>query len=66
MFAKLFSFWSSRDPSPRATGVISDARAQAYAELRWAEHRGDCRDIGRARMKLAQATHDELSEQVWG
>lgn len=43
-----------------------DRRAQAYAELRSAESRGDTRSIGAARMRLAQATHDELSQQVWG
>jgi hypothetical protein len=45
------------EPSPRS---------QAYAELRSAESRGDTRSIGTARMKLAQATHDQLSAEVWG
>jgi hypothetical protein len=68
MFARLQAllFSASRDRSPAAGGVVSSARAQAYAELRAAESRGDTRSIGTARMKLAQATHDQLSAEVWG
>jgi hypothetical protein len=35
--------------------VATTARAAAYAELRDAEDRGDCRRISVARMRLAQA-----------
>jgi hypothetical protein len=53
---------------PRTAGFRDgpSPRSQAYAELRAAESRGDTRSIGTARMKLAQATHDQLSAEVWG
>lgn len=64
--------WISSRDLARSTSAAPDLRAapnrraQAYAELRDAENRGDARDIGKCRMRLAQATHDELSQQVWG
>lgn len=43
---------------------LTDPRAQAMADLRAAEARRDDRDIGRARMRLMAATHDELARKV--
>lgn len=61
----------ARDPSPNTCapalrGAVTEARAQAYAELREAESKGDTRRIGKARMVLTQATTDELADRVWG
>lgn len=57
-----------RDPRPRTAGFRDEPspRSQAYAELRAAEARGDCRGIGLARMRLTAATHNQLSAEVWG
>lgn len=61
---------ASREPSRSTSaathrGAAPDRRAQAYAELRTAESRGDTRAIGTCRMRLMEATHAELIERVW-
>lgn len=56
-------FGSSREFAHMSGTALDEAmarRAQAYARVRDAEQREDDRDLGRARMVLAQATHDEL------
>lgn len=66
MQTRFENLWSLLTGQPVITDAPTDERAQAYAELRKAEDRGDTRSIGHARMRLAQATHDQLSAEVWG
>ena len=50
MFERLFHFFASREPSPRSTGVASDAE----------------RRLGRARMALAQAhANYQAAKRIW-
>lgn len=63
MFAKLWRWlFASRDHAH--TSAVKLERARAYARLRDAENRGDTRDIGRATMRLRQATTDTLRAEL--
>lgn len=56
-------FGPSREFAHMSGTALDEAmarRAQARARVAEAEQRHDDRDLGRARMVLAQATHDEL------
>lgn len=63
--------WIASRDLARSTSAAPDLRAapnrraQAYAELRSAESRGDTRAIGTCRMRLMEATHAQLIERVW-